>query len=146
MPQKTPAIDRIVWAKMWLVACLVALYGVHSGQGLQTIPINLQADQVHVVATAECGDGEQYVACAPAGSDCLRTCGEKRGIPHGAELSVDGDKGTSWQSPTRQFYASMGEPVPAATLIIDLGQASYPSLAPALQETVFFVGGACCRG
>ncbi|CAI8004096.1 hypothetical protein GBAR_LOCUS3833, partial [Geodia barretti] len=39
--------------------------------------------------------------------------------------SVDGDRATSWQSPTQQFYSSAGDTVPAARLTIDLGQAMH---------------------
>ena len=109
----------------------MAVCSLHCGEGL--LPLNLQADEVLVAANVECSDGEQYTAC-PSAPECLRTCGEKGGIPHGAELSVDGDRATSWQSPTQQFYSSAGETVPAARLTIDLGQAS-SLLIPALQKT-----------
>ena len=130
--------------KMWLVVCLVAVCSLHCGQGL--LPLNLQADEVLVAANVECGDGEQYTVC-PSEPECLRTCGEKGGIPHGAELSVDGDRATSWQSPTQQFYSSAGDTVPAARLTIDLGQASYLLVSsPAENLSSVISGSACGRG
>lgn len=109
---------------MWLVVCLVAVCSLHGGHGLQLIPLNLQVDEVQATATAQCEGGEQYAVCPDLAAECLRNCSEKGGIPHGPELSVDGDRDTSWQSPTQNFYTSAGEAVPSVSLTIDLGQVS----------------------
>ena len=107
---------------MWSVAVLVALCTLRTGLGLQPVLLHLQTEDVSVTATAECGDGDLYVVC-PGSGECLRKCGGKDGTPHRAELAVDGDRTTSWQSPTATFYGS-GEAPPVQSLTIDLGQAS----------------------
>ena len=107
------------------VLMVVAVCGLHEARGLLPAPLDLWTVGVHVTATAECADGEQYVFCLGGAADCVRSCGAD-GVPHGAELAVDGDRGTSWQSPTAASYLSQGTvSLPAESLTIDLGQVSF---------------------
>ena len=102
-----------------LVAC-----SLQAVQGLQGKLLDLR--DVRVTATAECGVpvATEYVVCSDtSGGECVRTCGRGGGgaIAHDAELAVDGDTATSWQSPPLSFYQSLGETIPSHYLTIDLG-------------------------
>lgn len=108
---------------------LLAAYSLLVVQGLQPVLLDVQADEVRVTATAECGvaaDGSslptEYVVCN--GPECLRTCGRDGGeeIAHGPELVVDGNRNTSWQSPPVSFYQAQGEGIGSHNITIDLGR------------------------
>ena len=112
---------------MWLALLLLAVCSLQAVQGLQPLLLDLQADGAEITATAECGfasDGSassaEYVVCI-GGPQCVRRCGEG-GIAHGAELAVDGDRNTSWQSPPLSFYLERGESIGSHNLTIDLGR------------------------
>lgn len=118
---------------MWFAFLLLALATcrLQTVQGLQPVLLNLPSEEVQVTATAECGvaaDGSslptEYVVC-PDGPDCVRTCGKE--IAHHAQLAVDGDRSTSWQSPPLSFYQARGESIDSHNLTIDLGRVSAQS-------------------
>ena len=77
----------------------------------QTLDLRNEPEVV-VSATSECGvsaDGTAvstgYRTCAGSGPDCIRTCGTgENEVLHSAELAVDQNRNTSWQSPPLSFY------------------------------------------
>ena len=112
---------------MRLALLLLAACSLQAVQALQPLLLDLRADGAEVTATAECGvasDGSassaEYVVCIGE-PQCVRRCGGE-GIAHGAELAVDGDRNTSWQSPPLSFYQERGETIGDHNLTIDLGR------------------------
>lgn len=109
-----------------VVVLLLVTFSLQDVQGLQTKLLDLRADDVRVTATAECGvpTVSQYTVCSGDGGECLRTCGKSGDevLAHNAELSVDGDSDTSWQSPSLSFYQALGETITSHNLTIDIGR------------------------
>ena len=112
---------------MWFALLLLAVCSWRAAQALQPLPLDLGANGAEVTATSVCGfaaDGSasltEYAVCA-GDPQCVRTCGGGE-IAHGAELAVDGDRGTSWQSPPLSFYQALGESIGSHNLTIDLGR------------------------
>lgn len=108
----------------------IATCSLQAVHGLQPVLLDLTSGGTRVTATAECGaDGPTEYAVCSNGPDCVRTCGRGNGeTAHHAELAVDGDRSTSWQSPPLSFYQARGESIGSQNLTIDLGQVSTLSL------------------
>ena len=117
---------------MRFVSLLLATCSLQAVQAIiEPLLLDLQVDGVHVTASTECGvaaDGSslptEYAVCAGDGPECVRTCGAGggEGVEHGAELAVDGDRITSWQSPPLSFYQARGDTLGSHNLTIDLGR------------------------
>lgn len=126
---------RLAVLLLAIAAC--SLQTVH---GLQPVLLDLTSEGIQVTATTECGgsDGPTEYAVCSTGPDCVRTCGRGDGeIAHHAELAVDGDRSTSWQSPPLSFYQARGESIGSHNLTIDLGRVSANSFCNAVCMSSF---------